>query len=235
MARRDRRSRSQPRQPVAEFAQKTALAASPPIEKDRLAKPDLMDLATLDPERSNSTSATPPITTSSTNRSTPPARAFLQRPAAEALLKVHQGLAKDGFGLMIHDGYRPWYVTKMFWGRHAPTPSASSSQTPIWDRATIAAAPVDLTLYELKTGKAVNMPGGLRRVFPIAPIPTTRAALRSNAGLRDLLRKRMEGGGLHGPTKPNGGTSTTRDWKKYPIQKCGRSSRWRRSSNRAFS
>ena len=33
------------------------------------------------------------------------ARAFLQRPAAEALLKAHRDLAKSGYGLMIHDGY----------------------------------------------------------------------------------------------------------------------------------
>ena len=36
------------------------------------------------------------------------ARAFLQRPAAEALVKAHRELAKSGYGLLIHDGYRPW-------------------------------------------------------------------------------------------------------------------------------
>src|SRR5205085_4278100 len=43
------------------------------------------------------------------------ARAFLQRPAAEALLKVHQQLKKQELGLIIFDGYRPWAVTKLFW------------------------------------------------------------------------------------------------------------------------
>ena len=43
------------------------------------------------------------------------ARAFLQRPAAEALVRAHRALAAQGFGLLIHDAYRPWYVTKMFW------------------------------------------------------------------------------------------------------------------------
>ena len=43
------------------------------------------------------------------------ARAFLQRPAAEALVRAHRTLAQQGYGLLIHDAYRPWYVTKMFW------------------------------------------------------------------------------------------------------------------------
>ena len=43
------------------------------------------------------------------------ARAFLQRPAAEALLRAHRELKAQGYGLIIHDGYRPWYVTKIFW------------------------------------------------------------------------------------------------------------------------
>src|SRR2546425_3238551 len=43
------------------------------------------------------------------------ARAFLQRPAAEALVRVNQALRKQGYGLVIHDGYGPWYVTKIFW------------------------------------------------------------------------------------------------------------------------
>src|SRR5688500_9181696 len=36
------------------------------------------------------------------------ARAFLQRPAAEALAAAHRELAAHGYGLLIHDGYRPW-------------------------------------------------------------------------------------------------------------------------------
>ena len=42
-------------------------------------------------------------------------RAFLQRPAAEALLSAHQSLKPFGYGLIVYDGYRPWYVTKMFY------------------------------------------------------------------------------------------------------------------------
>lgn len=45
----------------------------------------------------------------------PQARAFLQKPAAKAVLKVHQKLKKQGLGLAIFDGYRPWRITKLFW------------------------------------------------------------------------------------------------------------------------
>ena len=45
----------------------------------------------------------------------PEARAFLQKPAAKALVKVHEKLKQRGFGLVIFDGYRPWSITKLFW------------------------------------------------------------------------------------------------------------------------
>src|SRR6185295_16148822 len=43
------------------------------------------------------------------------ARAFLQRPAAEALVRVNHALREKGYGLLVFDGYRPWRVTKIFW------------------------------------------------------------------------------------------------------------------------
>ena len=42
----------------------------------------------------------------------PEARAFLQRPAAEAVFRVHNELKKQGLGIVIFDGYRPWSITK---------------------------------------------------------------------------------------------------------------------------
>jgi D-alanyl-D-alanine dipeptidase len=87
------------------------------------------------------------------------ARAFLQRPAAEALVRANHALHSKGYGLLIYDGYRPWYVTKMFW-----------DATPV-DKKIFVADPkdgsrhnrgcaVDLTLYDMKTGAAVKMPSG---------------------------------------------------------------------------
>ena len=39
-------------------------------------------------------------------------RAFLQRPAAEALTRASRKLREKGYGLLVFDGYRPWSVTK---------------------------------------------------------------------------------------------------------------------------
>jgi hypothetical protein len=41
------------------------------------------------------------------------AKAFLQRPAAEAMARAAHRLQPLGYGLLIHDAYRPWYVTKI--------------------------------------------------------------------------------------------------------------------------
>src|SRR4249919_1507182 len=85
------------------------------------------------------------------------ARAFLQRPAADALVAAHRELARDGYGLLIHDGYRPWAITKLFWDmtsgfqrEFVADPASGSKHN--------RGCAVDLTLYDLKTGKTIEMP-----------------------------------------------------------------------------
>ena len=91
-----------------------ALAASPPLEAGPFRPVDLVELTSLDPTiRLDIRYAT-----ADNFLSTPvydEARAFLQRPAAEALLRAHRALADTGHGLLVHDAYRPWWVTKVFW------------------------------------------------------------------------------------------------------------------------
>src|SRR5215216_1762830 len=41
----------------------------------------------------------------------PEARAFLQKPAAKGVVGVHKRLRKQGLGVAIFDGYRPWSIT----------------------------------------------------------------------------------------------------------------------------
>ena len=83
-------------------------------------------------------------------------RAFMQRAPAEALVRINQKLKETGYGLLVHDGYRPCYVTKVFWDA---TPDdkklfvADPSKGSRYNRG----AAVDLTLYDLKTGKPVEM------------------------------------------------------------------------------
>jgi len=102
-----------PLRPVAE-ARDEALKAHPPVEQGSFRAPDLVELVRIDP------SIKLDVRYATTNNFlgeplyTEP-RAFLERPAAEALVRAHRSLRAQGFGLIIHDGYRPWYVTDLFW------------------------------------------------------------------------------------------------------------------------
>src|SRR3954464_9919860 len=102
-----------PLRPVAELLPE-ALAASPPIEQGEFHTPDLVEIVTLDPTIKLDIR----YATSRNFLGTPlysQARAFLQRPAAQALVRVSRALHDKGYGLLVHDAYRPWYVTRLFW------------------------------------------------------------------------------------------------------------------------
>ncbi len=107
-----------PVRPVAELRAE-ALAARPPHEPGNFLRSDLVDVAKLDARiqldiryATTDNFLSTPVYTS--------ARAFLQRPAAEALLRAHRELMKSGYGLRIFDAYRPWYVTRIFWDATPP-------------------------------------------------------------------------------------------------------------------
>ena len=93
--------------PIALGQAAAAASDAPPIEAGVFRPPDLVELTALDPTiRLDVRYATAnnfvgrPVYTQ--------ARAFLQRPAAEALVRVNRALRKDGYGLLVFDGYRPW-------------------------------------------------------------------------------------------------------------------------------
>jgi len=84
--------------------------------------------------------------------------AFMQRPAAEALGRIHRALAAQGLGLLIHDSYRPWYVTKMFWDATPPQSRVFVADPSKGSRHNRGAA-VDLTMFDLKTGEPMVTTG----------------------------------------------------------------------------
>ena len=90
------------------------------------------------------------------------ARAFLQRPAAEALVAAHRELARDGYGLLIHDGYRPWAITKLFWDM-----TSGFQREFVADPATGSkhnrGCAVDLTMYDLASGRPSRCRAGTTR------------------------------------------------------------------------
>src|SRR5437667_4589579 len=89
----------------------------------------------------------------------PEARAFLQRPAAEAVVRVHRLLKKEGLGLVIFDGYRPWTITKLFWDT-VTLDQRKFVADPVKGSKHNRGCAVDLSIYDLKTGKLVPMPSG---------------------------------------------------------------------------
>ena len=87
----------------------------------------------------------------------PEARAFLQRPAAEALVRVHRALESDGLGLLVFDGYRPWSITKVFWDETAVPERIFVADPAVGSRHNRGCA-VDLTLVNRATGEPLPMP-----------------------------------------------------------------------------
>jgi D-alanyl-D-alanine dipeptidase len=201
-----------PLKPVEEL-RKEALAASPPPETGEFKSADLVELVKLD----STIKLDIRYATTRNFMGTPlytQARAFMQRPAAEALVRAHHELEKLGYGLLIHDGYRPWYVTKMFWDATTPENHGFVANPATGSRHNRGCA-VDLSLYDLRTGKPIEMPGTYdefsQRSFPTYPGGTTRQRWH-----RELLRSAMEAQGFS--VNPSEWWHFDyKDWKSYRI------------------
>ncbi len=204
--------RIKPRRPLAEL-RREALSASPPREEGEFRRPDLVELTALEPgikldvryATDNNFLSTPFYTS---------ARAFLQRPAAEALVRVHKGLAARGYGLLVFDGYRPWSVTKMFW-EATPDEQRIFVADPAKGSRHNRGCAVDLTLYDLRTGRPVDMVGGYDemsdRSYPRYPGGTSLERWH-----RELLRHAMEAEGFT-VYEAEWWHFDYKDWRRYPI------------------
>jgi D-alanyl-D-alanine dipeptidase len=170
-----------------------ALAAKPPTEPIPKRSFDLVDLASIEP------SIKFDIRYASSNNFIgfplyERAAAYLQRPAAEALGRVERSLASKGYGLLIHDAYRPWFVTKMFWDATPESAHVFVADPSEGSRHNRGCA-VDLTLYELKSGKAVEMTGRYDEMSPRSYADYLGGTSRQR-WLRELLRSEMEAQGF---------------------------------------
>jgi zinc D-Ala-D-Ala dipeptidase len=124
----------------------------------------------------------------------PEARVFLQRPAAEAVLRVHKKLAEMGYGIMLYDGYRPWSVTKLFW-EVTPEDKRMFVANPERGSKHNRGCAVDLTIYDLKTGKPLPMPSDYDE-FSERASPDYAGGTEEERSNRDLLRRLMEAEGF---------------------------------------
>lgn len=83
--------------------------------------------------------------------------AYLRNEPAIALAKANKELNIIGLGVILFDAYRPYRVTRLMWAivpdeRYAANPAKGSGHN--------RGAAVDLTLYDLKTGKTLDMGTG---------------------------------------------------------------------------
>jgi len=207
--------RIQPQRPVEEL-RREALAARPPEETGKRAA-ELVELIRLD------ASIKLDIRYAGTDNflSTPiyeSGRAFLQKPAAAALLRAHHALKAHGFGLLIHDAYRPWFATKIFFEatpphlRHFVADPAKGS---VHNRG----CAVDLTLYDLRTGNPVGMPSAYDEMTPRA-YPDYAGGTPLERWHRNLLRRTMEAEGF-GVYPSEWWHFDYKDWRQYPIGTVG--------------
>jgi D-alanyl-D-alanine dipeptidase/CubicO group peptidase (beta-lactamase class C family) len=166
---------------------------SPPTQSGRLRKPDLVEVNKLEP----STKVEVRYATANNFMGAPfydQPRFFLQRPAASGLIRAHRKLAEQGFGIVLIDGYRPWYATRMFWDAVPPESRpfvADPSQGSRHNRGCAA----DISMFELASGKMVDMPGRYDE-------PSSRSSPLHLGGTslqrwrRDLLKQAMEAEGF---------------------------------------
>ena len=202
-----------PVRPVAELRAE-ALAAQPPKESRKFRPSDLVDISALDPRikldiryATTDNFLSTPVYTS--------ARAFLQRPAAQALLRAHRKLMKHGYGLLIFDAYRPWYVTKIFWDATPPDKHQFVANPAEGSRHNRGCA-IDLSLYDLRTGQEVPMPGVYDEMSERS-YPNYSGGTPEQRAHRLVLRTAMENSGFK-VFKSEWWHFDYRDWHHYAIQ-----------------
>ena len=143
------------------------------------------------------------------------ARAFLQRPAAEALVKINRELKPHGFGLMIFDGYRPWSVTKIFWDITPDEDKKFVADPKNGSRHNRGCA-IDLTLYDLVTGEEIPMTGVYDEMSERS-YPDYEGGTDEQREMRGLLRSKMEANGFT-VYKFEWWHFDYKDWKTYRLE-----------------
>src|ERR1051325_9510297 len=188
-------------------------AQRPPAEKGPFRNPELVEVTKLDPTikldiryATKNNFLGKAVYTE--------ARAFLQRPAAEALVRVSQRLRQKGYGLVVFDAYRPWYVTKIFWDV-TPEDKKIFVADPAKGSRHDRGCAVDLSLFDLKTGGGVKMPSEYDEMTERAHINYECASADAKA-LRELLRSAMSAEGF-AVYEPEWWHYDYKDWKEYPI------------------
>ena len=112
-------------------------------------------------------------------------KAFLNYAPAKNLISAHKELNDFGYGIVIYDAYRPWFITKMFW---EGTPNelkhfvADPNKGSVHNRG----CAVDIGLYDLKSEKIIKMISGYDE-FSEKAYPDYTGGTLEERKIRDLL------------------------------------------------
>jgi D-alanyl-D-alanine dipeptidase len=137
-------------------------------------------------------------------------RPILRIEAAQALKKASDSLAKQGYGLLIYDAYRPH--TAMIdinqWGKDLTDQKMKAKFYPNIDKATIfkdcyirdcsehsRGVALDITLVDLKTKKPVDMGGHHDLLDPSSATASTQVTAKQRKN-RQILKQAMEAAGF---------------------------------------
>lgn len=86
------------------------------------------------------------------------AKAYLQKEACEALVRVQKDLYSQGLGLIIWDSYRPYSVTKRLWDLAPLKNKELTFANPLVGSIHNKGCAIDVTLLDRNTGLELAMP-----------------------------------------------------------------------------
>jgi D-alanyl-D-alanine dipeptidase len=117
-------------------------------------------------------------------------RALLQRPAAEALVRAHRNLVKQGHGIVVRDAYHPWWVTKAVW-EAAPENARRLLADPAGGSGYNRGTTVDVGVYRVSDGESCEMPAAYREMS-VRAYTDFPGGTSSQRWCRDVLLEAME-------------------------------------------
>lgn len=117
------------------------------------------------------------------------ARAFARKPVVDQLKIIQKELNKQGLGLKIYDGYRPYSVTVAFFKKAT---DKSFVANPNKGSRHNRGCAIDLSIIDLKTGKDLQMPTPYDSFSPLAAskyLPLPEGVLKNRSMLISVMEK----------------------------------------------
>jgi len=117
-------------------------------------------------------------------------KAFFNSSAADRLIDAKNELKELGYGIIIYDAYRPWFITKMFW-EGTPENLKHFVANPENGSSHNKGCAIDIGLYDIETGKSIDMISGYDE-FTERAYPNYMGGSKKQRNMRDMLIRIME-------------------------------------------